>query len=443
MSLKIAVVGGGHVGSVLGLALLNEGFDTTILTQLTPAQLRSGRILSSQCIWGTAAAIERRWAPPFWSDDYAGIGGFRVRMVDAGGGVDSDIAAELNANGNSVDQRLKVSVWLETFEQRGGKLRFGQLSQSDMADVADGFDLTIVCAGKFRGDLGDLFPRDPQRSRHDKVQRIGAVVSINGRKQELSNGTRAAFEEWSVVPGIGDFFAIPAFCEPGACHVVCMEGFVGGPLDRFAEVRDPHEILRLTREIFERWLPWERGRWDEATLTDQGGAICGGLTPTVRQPIATIPGGRSIMAFGDAFVLLDPLTAQGANTHLKNLPLLLERIDHAAGRFDREWMEETTNLIWERSKPVDAVLEQYLNPSPHLWDVFRAAHRSRDFSNWWVNAHFDKPTELLPWIENAEQASRFIDSNATASVAHDHRFGTRGRPGRRRHAWPRRSRPLP
>ena len=418
MSSKIAIVGGGHVGSVLGLALLSKGFDTTILTHATPRQLRAGRILSSQCIWGTAGAIERRWAPWFWEGEYSGIGGFRIRMADAATGmVESEIETSLDASGNSVDQRLKMAVWLETFQNQGGTLRFGELCQSDMEAVADDFDLTIVCAGKFRGDLGNLFPRDCERSRHDMAQRVGAVVSIQGRQQELSSACFAAFEEWSVVPGIGDFFAIPAFCERGPCHVVCMEGFVDGPLDRFTGVRQPQEILRLTRDIFERWLPWERGRWDGVTLSDEGGAICGGFAPTVRHPIATMTGGKSVMAFGDAFVLLDPLTAQGANVHLKNIPLLLDQIDRASGRFGRDWMEETTNLIWERSKPIEAVLEQYLNPQPHLWEIFRAAHQSKQFSHWWVNAHFDKPTELLPWIEDADGTRRFLNDMATAGAA--------------------------
>src|SRR5579864_7838383 len=97
MSSKIAIVGGGHVGSVLGLALLSKGFDATILTHATPSQLRAGRILSSQCIWGTAAAIESCWAPPFWKDEYAGIGGFRIRTADAAtGAVESDIEAHLD-----------------------------------------------------------------------------------------------------------------------------------------------------------------------------------------------------------------------------------------------------------------------------------------------------------------------------------------------------------
>jgi hypothetical protein len=418
MTAKIAIVGGGHVGSVLGLALLDEGHDVTILTSLTLDQLRSGRILSSQCIWGTAASIEERWAPFFWKNDYAGIGGFRIRMVDKDSQVvESDIEAALEVSGNSVDQRLKVSGWLAAFERQGGKLRFGQLSQSDLDTVSEQFDLVIVCAGKFRGDLGDVFPRDAVRSRHDKPQRIGGVISIRGRKQDLSRGQYAAFEEWSVVPGIGDFFAIPAYCETGPCHVLCMEGFLGGPLDKFEGVRDPMEILRLTREIFERWLPWERGRWDDVRLTDDGGAICGGFAPSVREAVATLPNGKSVMAFGDAFVLLDPLTAQGANMHLKNVPLLLERIAGASGKFTRTWMKETTDLIWERSKRVDAVLEQYLNPLPHLWDIFRAAHRSSAFGRWWVNAHFDRPTDLLPWIENADATSRFLGEQTRLNAA--------------------------
>jgi hypothetical protein len=408
--LRIAVVGGGHIGAVLGLALLRKGADISIFTQFSAAQLRAGRILSSQCIWGTASKIEDTWAPSPWQREYAGIGGFSVRILNQNTlDVESTVEAALESPGNSVDQRLKVSSWLETFEARGGKLIVGAVTKDDLNNIATSFDLVIVSAGKFWGDLGELFPRDPKRSRHATVQRIGAVVYLKGRPQELSISGRAQFEEWSVVPGIGDFFAIPAFAESGNCHIICMEGFVGGPLDLFQDVRAPDEILRLTRGIFERWLPWEVGRWNNAILIDGRAAICGGFAPTVREPVSQLPNGKPVMAFGDAHVLLDPLTAQGANLHLKNLPLLLERIIAADGMFTSEWMHETAELIWQKSTKVDAVSEQYLNPQPHLWDIFRAAGRSRKFGTWWVNAHFDRPTDLLPWIESGQQTSQFLN----------------------------------
>lgn len=419
MRLKIGIVGGGHIGSVLGLALLAEGYDATIVTEFTPEQLRRGRVLSSQCTWGMASAIEARWAPAFWRNDYAGIGGFQVRVADRhDGAIQSDITAALERNGNSVDQRLKVSFWIEEFQRRGGALAFGKVSGADLESLSEKFDLTIVCAGKFRGDLGDLFPRDADRSRYDRAQRIGAVVFLSGRTQPLSNATTGAFEEWSVVPDIGDFFAIPAFAQDGPCHVICMEGFVGGPLDLFNGVKDPDEILRLTRQIFERWLPWERGRWDNAKLIDQGAAICGGFAPTVRHPIAQLANGKRIMAFADAHVLIDPLTAQGANTHLKNIPFLLDRIRDAAGAFTADWMKATTDGIWQRAKGVDAVQEQYLNPRPHLWSLFRAAHDSPRFAHWWVNAHFDQPLELLPWIEDGRAMADFTRQFSAVAAAH-------------------------
>jgi len=58
-------------------------------------------------------------------------------MVDPDRGeLTSDITAALDKAGNSVDQRLKVSTWLEIFRQRGGKLRFGQLSSSELETIS-------------------------------------------------------------------------------------------------------------------------------------------------------------------------------------------------------------------------------------------------------------------------------------------------------------------
>jgi hypothetical protein len=418
MPLKVAIIGGGHLGVVLGLALLDEGYETSIFTQNTPAELRAGRILSSQCTWSGAAAIEARWAPQFWENEYRGIGGFRVRVADAGTGRTlNDIEAPLDRPGYSVDQRMKVSWWLEKFVERGGTAVYGRIATDDLPAISDAFDLVVVCAGKFRGDLGDVFPVDPDRSRYDTAQRIGAVVFLDGRDQKLSGETAAA-EEWSVVPGIGDFFAIPAYAERGLCHVVCMEGFVGGPLDQFAEVRDAEEILRRTRAIFEQWLPWERGRWDNARLTDAGAAICGGFVPAVRKPVATLPNGRRLIAFADAHILMDPLTAQGANTHIKNLPGFVDAIREADGAFNEEWMHRTAERNWTRAERIEAVQEQYLNPRDHLWSLFDAAHRDSQFGDWWVKAHFERPEDLLPWIESREQMEAFLLRNAARPRAH-------------------------
>src|SRR3954467_8020615 len=122
MSHKVAVIGGGHIGAVLGLALLDEGYQTTIFAHQTPQELRAGRVLSSQCTWSNAAEIEARWAPQFWHDRYKGIGGMRVRLADAETGrVTSDVSAPFRRPGYSVDQRLKVSFWLEEFVRRGGQ----------------------------------------------------------------------------------------------------------------------------------------------------------------------------------------------------------------------------------------------------------------------------------------------------------------------------------
>jgi hypothetical protein len=241
-------------------------------------------------------------------------------------------------------------------------------------------------------------------------------VFLNGRDQPLADGAHAAAEEWSVVPGIGDFFAIPALWECGPCHVVCMEGFVGGPIDQFTGVKDPDEILRRTQAIFEEWLPWERNRWNNVTLTDRGGAICGGFPPVVRTPVARLPNGKPVIAYGDAYILMDPLTAQGANTHLKNIPLFLDAIRAADGAFTESWMHATADQMWTLAGKVEAVQEQYLNPRDHLWGIFQAAGANPRFGDWWINAHFDQPELLLPWIESHRLTSDFLRDHARPIV---------------------------
>ena len=56
---KITIVGGGQAGLQLGIGLVQNGHDVTVVSDRTPEQIRDGRVMSSQCMFATALDHER------------------------------------------------------------------------------------------------------------------------------------------------------------------------------------------------------------------------------------------------------------------------------------------------------------------------------------------------------------------------------------------------
>ena len=56
---KILIVGAGQAGLQLGLGLVQNGYDVTVMSNRTPDEIRTGRVMSSQCMFHTALQHER------------------------------------------------------------------------------------------------------------------------------------------------------------------------------------------------------------------------------------------------------------------------------------------------------------------------------------------------------------------------------------------------
>lgn len=311
---RVAIVGAGQAGLLLGFGLPHHGFQVTLVSKLAAKDLRSGRVRSTQCLWGTALGVERAHGFDLWAGEYTGIGGFRVRLTAPGS---SDVVAEfqtlLQSVGQSVDQRVKFAAWLELFEERGGLLVRHEVDATFLASLADTHDLVVVTAGRLKGELADLFPVDDVRSPHAAPQRVGGVIYVHGR-QGSARHDAAALEELTFIPEVGEFFVIPGFTLSGVCDIICLEGVLAGPCDRYDGVRAAGEIFEVTRDLVRTWLPWERDRCRHITLTDTRAAICGGFAPVTRVPVGRLENGRPVLALGDSACLLDPVTAQGGTT---------------------------------------------------------------------------------------------------------------------------------
>jgi len=119
---KFLIVGAGQAGLQLALGLVQDGHDVTVVSNRTPDDIRNGRVMSSQCMFGAALEHERELGINHWEAECPDIEGISLAVPAPGGGKMVDFAARLDRPAQSVDQRLKMPAWMEELEKQGGKV---------------------------------------------------------------------------------------------------------------------------------------------------------------------------------------------------------------------------------------------------------------------------------------------------------------------------------
>jgi hypothetical protein len=263
--------------------------------------------------------------------------------------------------------------------------------------------LVIVASGK--RELGQIFDRDAERSPFSAPQRALALTYVHG--MEPAGDCTAVSANF--VPGVGEYFVVPALTTSDRCDVMVFEGIPGGPMDCWEDVTNPAEHLARSREILARWLPAEADRCRRVELTDANGILTGRFAPVVRRPVGWLPSGRPVLGMGDAVVLNDPITGQGANNACKNADVYLTCIlAHGDRPFDARWMEETFERYWQYAQwSTGWTNAMLLPPPPHVVELLVAAATTSGVASAIVNG-FDHPPSLFPWIADPEAAGRFI-----------------------------------
>lgn len=416
---KIAIVGAGQSGTQLALGLLGHGYQVTLVSERTAADLRGGRVLSSQCMFETALASERELGLNLWDEACPPVNAISFTVADSGGSADAtprrDLTwrAALDGPGQSVDQRMKISAWLSLFAERGGRLVHATAGVAELEELAASHDLVIIAAGT--GTIARLFPRDESRSAYDRPQRSAALTYVTGMTP-APDGPQVSF---NVAPGVGEYFSFPALTMTGPCDIMCFEGIPGGPMDRWDSVSSPEAHLAESQRILERFFPWEADRCRGVRLTDAGGILRGRVTPTVRHPVGALPSGALVLGIGDAVVLNDPVTGQGANTAAKAASFYLSSIlAHGAAEFDADWMTSTFENYWRGwARWVTTWTNSFLRPpAPHLRELAAAAARLPGLAAVLANG-YDDPRTFFPWWFDAAEAKRLIASHEAAAQA--------------------------
>src|SRR5579872_2891112 len=104
---RILIVGAGQAGLQLALGLRQAGFEVTVVSNRTPQDILSGRVMSSQCMFDGALAHERELAINHWDRECPPVEGISLAVPapDGSGGKAIDWASRLDAPAQSVDQR--------------------------------------------------------------------------------------------------------------------------------------------------------------------------------------------------------------------------------------------------------------------------------------------------------------------------------------------------
>lgn len=408
---KFTIVGAGQAGLMVGIGLLDAGHAVRMVSNRTPEQLRDGKVLSSQCMFGAALAREATLGLDFWRDECPPVEGIAMSIPDGQGGKMIGWDGRLDLPAQSVDQRVKMPRWMEEFAKRGGDLVLHDAGVDDLEEYAKDSDLVIVAAGK--GDIARMFERDAVRSQFDAPQRALALTYVNG----MTPREPFSAVSFNLIPEVGEYFVFPALTTTGPCEIMVFEGIPGGPMDCWGDVTTPAEHLARSKQILETYMPWEADRCRDVELTDDNGVLAGRFPPTVRKPVATLPSGAKVLGLADVVVLNDPITGQGSNNASKCAAVYLQSILEQGDRpYDEAWMQQTFERYWDYAQYVAGWTNALLMPPPpHVLELLGAAGQFSRIARRFANG-FDDPRDFWLWFMDPALAERYVGEVAAAAA---------------------------
>ncbi|MGQ3675821.1 styrene monooxygenase/indole monooxygenase family protein [Xanthobacter sp. TB0139] len=420
---KIAIIGGGQGGLLLGFGLIDKGYDVTLYSDRTAEQVLHARMASTAFMFESSLKLERELCLNFWEDLCPYGEGMHVDFRGPDGSVALSVQGRLGDNrGQALDQRTKFHRWMNEFSRRGGRLEIQSISLTDLDRISAENDLTIVAAGK--GAISSLFERDAARSTHETPPRVLAAVLVTGSNL---TGDRPWREipfrplRFNFIAGAGEYFSLPFYTHTrGECRSYLFEAVPGGPMDIFQQAKDGAEMLEAVRTCVKRLTPDQAEHVpDDMQLADANAWLKGSFTPTIRKPVGTLPSGRLVFGIGDAVVLNDPIAGQGANNTNRMVKAYLEAIvAHGDKPFDREWMEELFNGFWETSGQYTTAFTNALlkPPTPPIQELLGAASQVQAIADGFCR-NFNNPPDFWPALGDLD-AARALIAEKTGAAGH-------------------------
>lgn len=275
----------------------------------------------------------------------------------------------------------------------------------EIENLAWQHDLLVVASG--RATLSNIFPRVVEQSPYTRPQRLVVAGLFRG-----IGYTEPPSLELTVVPGSGEILVVPMQSfEPGLTGIGIFITADGAfePLRRLHYDDDPPafattvlDLLRVhAAAIYERVEP---GAFGVSRPID----LChAAITPTVRRGFVTLANGRNAIALGDAHVVIDPITGQGANNASHAAGVLCDAVRDATV-FDRAFCERVERAICAYVVPVsDASNARLRSPAPHFRELISAAARDQAVADLYADG-YNHPDRFWAMAGDAGRTAAFL-----------------------------------
>ena len=404
--MRIAILGSGISGVTLALRLQQFGIDTTLFAERTPDGIRGGKLLNTVARFAHTLAREHELGVDHWSD--AGHG-FRRCDFAVGPPLDLAFTGRVTQPVEAVDFRVLLPRWIEDFAARDGQVVYGELPAEPGAleQVVEGHDLAVAAVGRL--SVSALFAVDPARSPYGEPQRVLLAAIVDGLA--LPDPLAMSF---NFAPGVGELFQMPFLTSDGLGTNILVEAVPEGPLaPALTRPIDDPEFLPALVDGLAAHAPAIAERVDRGAfrIRSPRDLVQGAITPTVRHAFGRLPGGVPILAVGDAWVTIDPVTGQGANVGSHCAFVAADAIA-GGGPYDEEWGAATEAAMWEFAGPVSAWTNALLQPPPpHVVEFLLAAHEHQPVADA-LFAGFATPVRLAAALADPEATQSFIRTAA-------------------------------
>ena len=369
---RIGIIGSGVAGLQLGLALRQRGMTATIYAERTPEQQLDCQLSNMVARNGCTRERERLLGVNHWDSR---LHDMPRLLLSIRGPRTMAFCGSMGAPAQAVDMRIYWARLLEDFSARGGRVIVRTIQAQELDSLAAQYDLLVVASG--RAGLSSIFPRVPEQSPFTRPQRL----VIGGLFRGVSSSEPRALEVVTT-PGSGEILAMPVQSfEPDltGIGILIAAGGQFEPLRHLRHKDDPKAFIAAILELLRHHAPsvYERideRRFDVSRPQDLAHAA---ITPTVRRGFIELPLGRLAVALGDAHVLMDPITGQGANNASHAAGVLADAIC-TAREFDRAFCSRVEREISSYAVPVSEAANARLQPpTPHFRELLAAAARDQ------------------------------------------------------------------
>ena len=135
----------------------------------------------------------------------------------------------------------------------------------------------------------------------------------------------------------------------------------------------------------------------------------------MRRGYAQLPNGRLVVALGDAHVVNDPLTGQGANA-ASHAAWALGQAIASGGEFDEAFCRRIEQQMWIYTGPVtEACNARLCPPTPHAMQLLAAGARHKAIANRYADG-FHNPARFWELVSSPERIAALIEQVGSPSA---------------------------